>query len=144
MLALWKCLFNSSNHAGKSKAQKISPHPKWDQNMVMSAFGAGRRWAVCICHVFGLQMIFETQHTSMVTHFMSTICADNFCPIDQTIWQCFESEFAVRKSFLHFLLLPLFSPPCFSHQPCFFFFFWFPFLFFCNPLDQDYRCHRQL
>ena len=70
--------------------------------MVMSAFGEG--WALCICHVFGLQMIFETRRTSMVTHFMSTVRADNFCPINRTIWQCFESKFAVRKSFLHFLL----------------------------------------
>ena len=82
--------------------------------MVMSAFGEGGRWALCICHVFGLQMIFETRRTSMVTHFMSTVRADNFCPIDRTIWQCFESEFAVHKSFLHLLSLSLFSPPCFS------------------------------
>ena len=82
--------------------------------MVMSAFGEGGWWALCICHVFGLQMISETQHTSVVTHFMSTVHADNICLIDRTIWQCFESEFAVHKSFLHFLLLSLFSSPCFS------------------------------
>ena len=39
-------------------------------------------WALCICHVFGLQMITETRLTSMVTHFMLTVCVDNFCPID--------------------------------------------------------------
>ena len=74
----------------------------------------GARWALCICHVFGFQIIFETQRTSMVTHFMLTVGADNFCPMDRTIWQCFESKFAVHKSFLHFLSITLFSPPCFS------------------------------
>ena len=54
------------------------------------------RWALCICHVFGLQMIFETRRTSIVTLFMSTVHADNFCPINRTMWQCFESEFAVH------------------------------------------------
>ena len=54
------------------------------------------RWALSICQVFGLQIISETRHTSMVTHFISTVLADNFCPIDQTIWQCFESKFAVQ------------------------------------------------
>ena len=49
-----------------------------------------------------------------ILHFMSTVCADNFCPIDRIIWQCFESEFAIHKSFRHFLSLSLFSPPCFS------------------------------
>ena len=36
-----------------------------------------------------------------------------------------------------------FSIHCFfpERQPCFFF-FWVPFLFFCHPLDEDYRCHR--
>ena len=80
-------------------------------------FGEGGQWALCICHVFGLQMIFETRHTSMVTHFMSAVRADNFCPIGRTIWQCFESEFAIQKSFLHFLSLLLFSPPCFYRTP---------------------------
>ena len=117
MLALWKCLFNTSNHAGKWKAQKISPYPKWDQNMVMSAFGEGGRWALSTCYVFGLQMTFETQRTSVVTHFMLTVCADNFCPTDRTIWQCFESDFAIHKSFLHFFSLSFFSPLCFSRTP---------------------------
>ena len=67
------------------------------------------RWALCICHVFGLQMISETRRTSVVTHFMSTVHADNFCHINQTIWQYSESEFAVPKSILHFLSLSLFS-----------------------------------
>ena len=71
--------------------------------MVMSAFGEGGRWALCICCVFGLQMISETRRTSVVTHFMSTVRAYNLCPMDQTIWQCFESEFAINYSFLHFL-----------------------------------------
>ena len=44
--------------------------------MVMSAFGKGGRWALCICHLFGLQMIFESRRTSVVTHFMSTVRAD--------------------------------------------------------------------
>ena len=35
------------------------------------------------------------------------VTADNFCPIDRTIWQCFESEFAIHKSFLHLLSLSL-------------------------------------
>ena len=48
--------------------------------MVISTFGKGGRWALCISHVFGLQMISETQRISMVTHFMSTVHADNFCP----------------------------------------------------------------
>ena len=74
-------------------------------------------WALCICRVFSLQMIFETQCTSMVTHFMSTVGANNFCLMDRTIWQSFESEFAVHKSFLHFLSLLLFSPLCFSQTP---------------------------
>ena len=69
--------------------------------------------ALCIRHVFGLQMIFETGCTSMVTNFMSTVCAVNFCPIDQTIWQCFEGEFAIHKSFLHFLSLSLFQSAMF-------------------------------
>ena len=66
--------------------------------------------------MFGLQMIFETRRTLMVTHFMSTVRADNFCPIERTILQCFESEFAVHKSFLNFLSLTL-SLPCFSRMP---------------------------
>ena len=81
----------------------------------MSAFAEGGRWALCICHVFGLQMISEARWTSVVTHFMSIVRADNFYPFDQTIWQFFKSEFAVRKSFIYFLSLSLFSPPCFSH-----------------------------
>ena len=55
----------------------MSPHRKWDQNMVMSAFGeGGGQWALCICNVFGLQMISETRRTSMVIHFMLT---DSLC-----------------------------------------------------------------
>ena len=68
--------------------------------------------ALCICRVFDLQMISETQHTLMVTHFMSTVHAHNFCSMDLTIWQCFESEFAFHKSFLNLLSLSLFSQPC--------------------------------
>ena len=93
----------------------------------------GEWWALCICHVFGLQMIFETQRTSVVTHFMSTVRADNFCPIDRTIWQCFESEFAVHKSFLHFLSLSLFSPPCFSRMPTLLLLLLIPFLILLPP-----------
>ena len=60
--------------------------------MVVSAFGGG---ALCICRVFGWQMISEIRRPSVVTHFMSTVSADNFCPIDRTVWQCFESEFVL-------------------------------------------------
>ena len=48
---------------------------------------------------------------------MSTVRADNFCPVDWTIWQCFKSEFAVHKSFLRLLSLLLYSPSCFSQTP---------------------------
>ena len=37
-------------------------------------FWRGEWSALCICHVFGLQMIFETRRT----HFMLTVHADNF------------------------------------------------------------------
>ena len=48
--------------------------------VLLSAFGEGGG-ARCICGVFGLQVIFESQCTSMVTHLMSTVRADNFCPV---------------------------------------------------------------
>ena len=38
--------------------------------------------SLCICHVFGLQMVFESRHTSVVTLFMSTVHADIFCTIN--------------------------------------------------------------
>ena len=57
-------------------------------------------------------MIFETRRTSMGTHFMSTVRADNF--VLPTEPSGGESKFAVHKSFLHFLSLSLFSSPCFS------------------------------
>ena len=78
-------------------------------------------------------MIFEARCTSIVTHFMSTVRADNFCPIDRTIWQCFESKFAVHKSFLHFLSLSLFIPPCFSQTPTLLLLLLIPFLILLPP-----------
>ena len=82
--------------------------------MVMSAFGEGGGVSLHLpCD--WLQMISETRRTSVETHFMSTVRADNFCPMDHL--QCFESEFAVHKSFLHLLSLSLFSPLCFSRTP---------------------------
>ena len=92
-----------------------------------------RGGALCICHVFGLQMIFEIQRTSVVTHFMSTVSADHFCPMDRTIWQCFESEFAVHKSFLHLLSLSLFSPPSTSPTPTLLLLLLIPFLMLLPP-----------
>ena len=93
----------------------------------------GGRWALFICRVFGLQMIFETQRTSMLTHFMSTVHADKFCPIDRNIWPCFESKFAIHKSFLHLLSLSLFSPPCFSRTPTLLLLLLIPFLILLPP-----------
>ena len=64
---------------------------------------------------------------------MSTVRADNLCPIYRTIWQCFESEFAVHKSFLHFLSLSLYSPPCFSKTPALLLLPLIPFLILLPP-----------
>ena len=109
----------------------------WSWSGSIHAFGKGGwgGWALYICRVFGLQMIFETRRTSMVTHFMSTVRANNFCPIDQTIWQCFESEFVIHKSFhkFHFLWLSLFSPPCFSWTPTLLLLRLIPFFIFLPP-----------
>ena len=71
----------------------------------MSAFGEGGGVLSASAMCLASKWLSETRRTWMVTHFMSTVRADNFCPIDRTIWQCFESEFAVHKSFLHFLSL---------------------------------------
>ena len=57
--------------------------------MVMSVFGEGGG-ALCICRVFGLQIISETRCPSTVTHFMSTVRADEFCPMDRTICSVFK------------------------------------------------------
>ena len=74
---------------------------KWSKKAHCDYFDSGCQ-TLCICHVFGLQMIFQIRRTSVVTNFMSTVRADNFCLIDWTIWQCFENELSVHKSFLHF------------------------------------------
>ena len=116
----------------KIKGSKNIPSPQMGSKDGDVCFWL-RRWALCICHVFGLQMISETPCTSMVTHFMSTVRADKFCPIDRTIWQCFESEFAVDKSFLHLLSLSLFSLLCFSWMPILLLLLLIPFLILLPP-----------
>ena len=108
------------------------------QNMVRSAFGGGGGSLHLPC-VWLANYIWDSMYFN--GNSFHVVRADNFCPINRTIWQCFESEFAVRKSFPFAFA---FQSTVFSlnRQPCFFF-LWFPFLFFCHPLDQDYRWHWQ-
>ena len=96
-------------------------------------------FCLCICSVFGLKMIFETQRTSVVliscrqyvTSVLSTKPSGSVLKVNLPFISPFSISFHFRFSVHH--VFP-------KRQPCFF--FWFPFLFSCHPLDQDYRCHR--
>ena len=85
------------SHSHQNPGSKNIPSPSMWSKHGDVCFWRGGRWALCICRVFGLQMIFESRRTSVVTHFMSTVRADYFCPNNRTIWQCFESKFAIHN-----------------------------------------------
>ena len=72
-------------------------------SVVFFLWGGGG--ALCISCVLGQQVVFETQCTPVVTQFTLTVNADKFVLVERTMWQGFEAELAIQKTFFPYSFL---------------------------------------